>query len=121
MEKLFFFSMSNSACTGRDAPKRTLWTACIAHALHDGYTDLTYVMLPVWQADFGLSYGTEHAFALFYTGTIGSGAVAPIIYGMLGDKLGIDWATIATAMTALAVFPLAFALAPHWRRTGDTR
>ena len=26
-----------------------------AHALHDGYTDLIYVMLPVWQAEFGLT------------------------------------------------------------------
>jgi FSR family fosmidomycin resistance protein-like MFS transporter len=54
---------------------------------------------------------TERAFALFYTATIGSGAVAPIIYGVFGDKLGIDWATLATAMTALAICPLAFVLA----------
>jgi MFS transporter, FSR family, fosmidomycin resistance protein len=56
---------------------------------------------------------TEHAFALFYTATIGSGAVAPVIYGMLGDKLGIAWATVATAVTALAICPFAFILAPH--------
>jgi FSR family fosmidomycin resistance protein-like MFS transporter len=62
----------------------------------------------------------ERAFALFYTGTIGAGAVAPIIYGMLGDKLGIDWATIATALTALAVCPLAFALAPRLAPDSNT-
>jgi MFS family permease len=56
---------------------------------------------------------TERAFALFYTGTIGSGALSPILYGMLGDRLGVDWAMAATAMVALAIFPLAFALAPH--------
>jgi MFS family permease len=56
---------------------------------------------------------TEHAFALFYTATIGSGAVAPVIYGMLGDRLGIAWATSATAMTALAICPFAFILAPR--------
>jgi MFS transporter, FSR family, fosmidomycin resistance protein len=56
---------------------------------------------------------TERAFALFYTATIGSGAIAPIIYGVLGDKLGIDWATLATAVTALAICPLAFVLAPR--------
>ena len=55
----------------------------------------------------------ERAFALFYTGTIGSGAIAPVIYGILGDKLGIDQATLATAATALAVLPLAFLLAPR--------
>ncbi len=55
----------------------------------------------------------ERAFALFYTGTIGSGAVSPVLYGMLGDVTGVNWATAATAMVALATFPLAFALAPH--------
>ena len=59
------------------------------------------------------AHRTEHAFALFYTGTIGSGALSPILYGFLGDALGPLWATVATACTALAIFPLAFALAPH--------
>jgi FSR family fosmidomycin resistance protein-like MFS transporter len=59
---------------------------------------------------------TERAFALFYTGTIGSGAVAPIVYGMLGDKLGLNEALIATAMTALAICPLAVALASRLAR-----
>ena len=30
--------------------RRAAAVACGAHALHDGYTDLIYVMLPVWQA-----------------------------------------------------------------------
>ena len=34
-----------------------------AHALHDGYTDLIYVMLPIWQAEFGLSYAAIGAAA----------------------------------------------------------
>lgn len=60
---------------------------------------------------------TEHAFALFYTGVIGAGAVAPVLYGLLGDAVGANWATAATAMTALATFPLALALAPQLART----
>ncbi|KAA5608196.1 MFS transporter [Rhodovastum atsumiense] len=55
----------------------------------------------------------ERAFALFYTGTIGSGAISPVAYGMLGDQVGAPWATAATAIVALAILPLAFALAPH--------
>ena len=58
------------------------------------------------------------AFALFYTGTIGSGAVAPIIYGVLGDAIGTAAATIATAVTALLILPLAIALAPHLLKAG---
>ncbi len=30
----------------------------------------------------------ERAFAVFYTGTIGSGAIAPVLYGILGDAAG---------------------------------
>ena len=55
----------------------------------------------------------ERAFALFYTGTIGAGAVAPVLYGFLGDALGLSSATLATAATALATIPLAFALSPR--------
>ncbi len=55
----------------------------------------------------------ERAFALFYTGTIGSGALSPVLYGLLGDAFGPTIATAATAATALAIFPLALALARH--------
>ena len=57
----------------------------------------------------------ERAFALFYTGTIGSGALSPVLYGFLADALGPNGATVATAFTALAILPLAFMLAPKLR------
>lgn len=57
--------------------------------------------------------GVERAFALFYTGTIGSGALAPVAYGLLGDHVGVNAATLATALTALAIVPLALALGPR--------
>jgi len=60
---------------------------------------------------------TERAFALFYTGTIASGALSPVAYGLLGDRIGVHGATIATAITALAIFPLVLALRPHLRPT----
>jgi FSR family fosmidomycin resistance protein-like MFS transporter len=59
---------------------------------------------------------TERAFALFYTGTIASGAISPVIYGFLGDHIGVHGATFATALTALAIFPLTIALRPHLAR-----
>jgi FSR family fosmidomycin resistance protein-like MFS transporter len=48
----------------------------------------------------------EHAFALFYTGTLSSSALAPMLYGRLGDAAGPIWAAGAAAVTALAVVPL---------------
>ena len=56
---------------------------------------------------------TERAFALFYTGTIGAGAGAPILYGFLGDGFGATTATAATAITALAICPFMIALSRH--------
>ncbi len=47
--------------------------------------------------------GTERAFALFYTRTIGSGAISPVIYGVLDDRIGIHVASFATTLTALAI------------------
>jgi len=58
----------------------------------------------------------ERAFALFYTGTIGSGALSPVLYGLLGDAVGPLWAVTATALVALAVIPLGVILAPRLER-----
>lgn len=58
----------------------------------------------------------EKAFAMFYTGTLGSSALAPIAFGRLGDVVGLTWATTATTATAgpaLTVVPLIVLLSPH--------
>ncbi len=64
---------------------------------------------------------THRAFALFYTGTIGSGAVSPILYGWVGDLAGVSWAIMATAAVALATLPFAFTLAPRLGHQDGTR
>jgi MFS family permease len=51
--------------------KRTLTGACLAHALHDGYTDGLYAFLPVWQAQFGLSYAALAMVRALYSATMG--------------------------------------------------
>jgi MFS family permease len=56
---------------------------------------------------------TERAFALFYTGVIGSGALSPLLFGALGDRAGPVTATLATAVMALATFPFALLLGPR--------
>ena len=81
----------------------------------NGTSSVLYGTVP----DLTPPHRTERAFALFYTGTIGSGAVAPIIYGVLGDAIGTVGATISTAVTALLILPLAIALAPHLLNAGS--
>ena len=55
----------------------------------------------------------ELAFAVFYTGTLGSSALAPVLYGWLGDAAGPVWAAFAAAVTALAVVPAVLLLSPR--------
>jgi MFS transporter, FSR family, fosmidomycin resistance protein len=52
-------------------PSRNLLAACLAHALHDGYTDGLYAFLPIWQAQFGLSYAGLAVVRALYYGTMG--------------------------------------------------
>lgn len=64
--------------------RRNLFAACLGHALHDGYTDALYAFLPVWQAQFGLSYAGLALIRGLYSGTMG-GLQVP------GAKLVRDW------------------------------
>jgi MFS transporter, FSR family, fosmidomycin resistance protein len=52
------------------------------------------------------------AFSVFYTGTIGSGAVAPAIYGVVGDALGVSSALMIVAAIVLLTLPLSLVLKP---------
>lgn len=54
------------------AKSRSLLAACLTHALHDGYTDGLYAFLPVWQAQFGLSYAALAVVRALYYGTMGA-------------------------------------------------
>jgi FSR family fosmidomycin resistance protein-like MFS transporter len=51
--------------------RRSLVAACLAHALHDGYTDGLYPFLPVWQTQFGLSYAGVAVVRALYYATMG--------------------------------------------------
>ncbi len=52
----------------------------------------------------------NRAFAIFYTGTIGSGALAPIFFGIIGDALGIPNAISLVALMVLCTIPLTLPL-----------
>jgi MFS family permease len=65
--------------------RRALGVACAAHALHDGFSDLVYVMLPIWQAEFGLSYAEIGVLRGLYSGAM---AGLQIPSGLLAEKLG---------------------------------
>jgi len=80
--------------------RRVLTVACCAHALHDGYTDLIYVLLPVWQAEFALSYAALGALRMLYTGAMaGLQMPAALLAARIGAPLVL---ALGTALAALA-------------------
>jgi MFS family permease len=52
------------------------------------------------------------AFGVFYTGTIGTGAIAPALYGLVGDALGVTQALVLIAALVLLTLPLSALLRP---------
>ena len=54
---------------GRDRA-RVLWVACGAHALHDGLTDTLYLLLPILQTEFALSYAAIGILRALYAGAM---------------------------------------------------
>jgi MFS transporter, FSR family, fosmidomycin resistance protein len=52
----------------------------------------------------------SRAFGLFYTGTIGASAVAPIVFGLVSDLVSIEAAMIGLALAVLAAPLLTLAL-----------
>ena len=77
--------------------RRAAGVACGAHALHDGYTDLIIVMLPIWQAEFGLGYAALGLLRGLFTGTM---AAFQIPSGLLAERLGTP--AVLALGTALA-------------------
>ena len=52
--------------------KRTLFAASIAHATHDGMSDVIYILLPIWQSQFALSYVIAGLMRGLYSGVMAS-------------------------------------------------
>ena len=80
--------------------RRAAGVACGAHALHDGYTDLVYVMLPVWQAEFALGYAALGILRTLFSGTL---AALQIPSGWLAQRVGPPWVlALGTALVGVA-------------------
>jgi MFS transporter, FSR family, fosmidomycin resistance protein len=69
----------------RTEPRRVLAVACGVHALHDGFTDLIYVLLPVWQTEFALSYAALGVLRMLFAGAM-AGLQLPM--SLLGKRIG---------------------------------
>jgi MFS family permease len=84
--------------------RRTLLGAGLAHALHDGYTDMIYVLLPIWQAEFALGFGALAVVRALYAGMM---AVLQIPAGRLAERLGGRIVLVAGTLLAALGYALA--------------
>ncbi|HEX7785761.1 MAG TPA: MFS transporter [Methylomirabilota bacterium] len=79
--------------------RAVLATACGAHFIHDGFSDILYVLLPVWAAEFGLSFAQIGLLKTLYTGGMASFQLPA---GLLAERRGEARLLAAgTAVTAL--------------------
>jgi predicted MFS family arabinose efflux permease len=50
--------------------------------------------------------GRSRGYGLYYAITLGSGAISPMIYGLITDSLGLSFTIISTALMVLITLPL---------------
>jgi FSR family fosmidomycin resistance protein-like MFS transporter len=96
-------SLRRNLHVGQAPRSRSLLGACLAHILHDGYTDQLYALLPVWQAQFGLSYAGLAIIRALYYGTMG-GLQVPA--GRLMRGWTPRWVLALSTLVAAAGFGL---------------
>jgi MFS transporter, FSR family, fosmidomycin resistance protein len=83
----------------RAQERRAIGVASGAHALHDGYTDLIYVMLPLWQAEFGIGFAALGLLRTCYSGTMAS---LQIPSAFLSERLGVPLVlAVGTALSGI--------------------
>lgn len=79
--------------------RRDLAGACLAHTLHDGYTDQLYALLPIWQTEFGLTYAGLAIVRVLYYGTMGALQVpGDSLIGKLSSRVALALATLIAAV-----------------------
>ncbi|AQT93126.1 MFS transporter [Pseudomonas azotoformans] len=77
--------------------RRTLIAGCSAHAVHDGLTDVIYVLLPIWQTQFALSYAQVGLLRGAYSGMMA-------VFQLMASRAAIRWGRVPLLVggTALA-------------------
>lgn len=72
--------------------------ACATHFLHDGFADIVYILLPLWAAEFHLSFAEVGFLRTLYSGGM---ALFQIPAGLLAERFGERIVLAAgTAVTA---------------------
>lgn len=84
--------------------RKTLAAASLAHGVHDGLTDVIYVLLPLWQVAFGLSYAQVGLLRGAYAGMMAG-------FQLLASKGARHWGREALLIRGTALAGLAYLMA----------
>lgn len=87
-----------------NARRRSLLAASTAHAVHDGLTDLIYVLLPIWQAQFAISYAMIGLLRASYSGVMAS-------FQLLASRLAKRWGRERMLIGGTALAGMAYLIA----------
>jgi MFS family permease len=87
-----------------NARRRSLIAASTAHAVHDGLTDLIYVLLPIWQAQFAISYAMIGLLRASYSGVMAG-------FQLLASRLAKRWGRERMLIGGTALAGVAYLIA----------
>jgi len=76
---------ARASATARARERRTLMVACGTHMLHDGFSDVLYLLLPLWRREFALAYAEVGMIRAFYVGAM---AGLQIPWSLLAERVG---------------------------------
>src|SRR5262247_2419160 len=88
----------------RSRARAVLATACSIHFVHDGFSDILYVLLPLWAREFGLTFAQVGLIRTVYSGAM---ALFQIPAGFLAER----WSERRVLAAGTAVTGLGFVAA----------
>ena len=84
-------------------PSAVLGAASGIHFIHDGFSDIVYILLPLWTGEFGLSFAQVGLLKTAYSGGMASFQVpAGVLAERWGEARLLVAGTIVTALGYLA-------------------
>jgi FSR family fosmidomycin resistance protein-like MFS transporter len=81
-----------------------LVTVAAAHFIHDGFADVVYVLLPLWAAEFSLSFAQVGIIRTAYSGGM---ALFQIPAGLIAERVGERGVLVAGTLVTAAGFVVA--------------
>ncbi|MFP6747310.1 MAG: MFS transporter [Alphaproteobacteria bacterium] len=73
------------AAAGAGRRRRILGASCGTHFIHDGFSDLIVILLPLWQAEFALSLSQVGAISSTYSGAM---TIGQLPAGLASERWG---------------------------------